>query len=538
MIQDPPELTAMRLALGQQLASLREARGKVQQQIARRTGYSRSSVAKAEAGSQLMSPEFWQKTDELLEAKSDLLASYERVRRVKLEHEANAREAELAKAYAEAQAQAEALRATAIPSEAHGNGSLPTGQELLPALVSAVGAELAASLAGPLLFLALLSTPSAQAVPVAWRGQLKEPLGTFLREWANTVERREHLRLLGQLATAIAASPFLSMDSDEQERLSKVVAVPSRVDEQSIAHIEAVLSDCKRQEDAFGPYSVLHTVIAQREFVDSLLDECSDELRPRLLSLYSSMSTSIGAYCFNLDDVASAMHYCEQAREAAQEARNTELAIHALCTMSFFASWQGKAHAAIDLSAAAQNLCPRTDDHLLQARTAAEFGMAYAADGQYKECMSEFDQAYATLAAPASQRSPESPVYWLHEGLIASHHSDCLIRLGKPKEAIFAAERGLRLFDSSFTSGLAYCTLRLGTARLLSGEVEEAARLTSEGALLATKHRSARLISELRAARGRLQPWHNTTAVKELDERLWRWGLVVGGCRRVVTSEV
>jgi len=98
------------------------------------------------------------------------------------------------------------LRATALPSETHsGNGALPTGQELLPALVAAVGAELAGSLAGPLLFLALLSTPSAQAVLVAWRGHLKESLQTFLREWANTVERREHLRLLGQVATAIAA---------------------------------------------------------------------------------------------------------------------------------------------------------------------------------------------------------------------------------------------------------------------------------------------------------------------------------------------
>src|SRR5262249_17748376 len=88
MIQEPPKLTAMRLALGQQLAALREARGKVQQQIARRTGYSRSSVAKAEAGRQLMSPEFWQSTDELLEAKGELLASYERVLRAKQEHEA------------------------------------------------------------------------------------------------------------------------------------------------------------------------------------------------------------------------------------------------------------------------------------------------------------------------------------------------------------------------------------------------------------------------------------------------------------------
>ncbi|MCA1705766.1 MAG: hypothetical protein LC808_21880, partial [Actinobacteria bacterium] len=301
-------------------------------------------------------------------------------------------------------------------------------------------------------------------------------------------------------------------------------AVPSRVDAQTIDHIETILQGCKRQEDSFGPHAVLHTVIAQREWVDSLLDECPGELRPRLLSVYSSMSSSIGGYLFNLDDAVSGMHYKDQARKAAQEARNTEWAIYALCTMSYYASWQGKAHAGIDFAAAARSLATKTDDQLLRACIAVEFGMAYAVDGQHKECMSEFDRALDSLALPAGQRSPESPVYWFHEGLVASHQSDCLIRLGKPVEAIAAAERGLQLFDSSFVSDMAFCALRLGTARLLSGEVEEAARVIGEGALLATRIRSARLTGEVRAARGRLQPWQNTAAVRELDERLRGWG--------------
>ena len=399
---------------------------------------------------------------------------------------------------------------------------MPTGQEVLAGLVSAVGAELAGSLAGPLLHVVFLSNAN-QALSVEWRAQLREQLKIFLREWANTVERREHLRLLGWMA----ASPILGLNTDEQERLSKVIAVPSRVDEQSIDHIETILQDCKRQEDTFGPYAVLYTVIAQREWVDSLLDEYPDELRPRLLSVYSSMSTSIGSYLFDLDDVAGAMHYCEQARAAAQEARNTELAIYTLCTMSFFASWQGKAHAAIDLVAAAQSLSTKTDDPLLRACAATECGMAYAVDGQYKEAMTAFDQASAGLALPAAQRSPESPVYWLHEGLVASHQSDCLIRLGRPVKAIATAERGLQLLDSSFVRNLAFCNLSLGAGRLLSGEVEEAVRVIGKGALLATKHRSARLTREVRAVRGRLQPWHSMPAVKELDERLWGMGFSV-----------
>ncbi|MGH9215816.1 MAG: helix-turn-helix domain-containing protein, partial [Acidimicrobiales bacterium] len=111
MIQEPPELVAMRLALGQQLAALREAVGIIQPQIARRTGYSRSSIAKAEAGRQLLTREFWQTADELLKADGALLASYEQVLAAKQAHEARRRETELAKAYAEAQARAQEVRA-------------------------------------------------------------------------------------------------------------------------------------------------------------------------------------------------------------------------------------------------------------------------------------------------------------------------------------------------------------------------------------------------------------------------------------------
>jgi hypothetical protein len=195
--------------------------------------------------------------------------------------------------------------------------------------------------------------------------------------------------------------------------------------------------------------------------------------------------------------------------------------------MSHFASQQGKAHAAIDFAAAAQNHGSKTDDHLLQACTAVEFAIAYAVAGQHKESMSKFEPALTVLTLPPGQRSPESLVYWFHEGLVLSHQSDCFLRQSKPVEAAAAAERGLQLFDTSFVSDLANCTLRLGTARLLSGEIEEAARVIGEGAILATKHRSARLTSEVRAARGRMGPWSDTAAVKELDERLQ--GLGMGG---------
>lgn len=149
---------------------------------------------------------------------------------------------------------------------------------------------------------------------------------------------------------------------------------------------------------------------------------------------------------------------------------------------------------------------------------------AYAIDGQYKACMVELERAQDNLLS-TGQVSVESPLYFYNEGYLTSHRSECLLRLGKPQEAAVSASAGLILYDTSFVDGYAVCMLHLGNARLQAGEVEEAARAIGEGALLAAKTRSARLTNEIQGCRRRLQPWHNTAAVKELDERLIGWGM-------------
>jgi transcriptional regulator with XRE-family HTH domain len=95
-----PELAGLQRALGRQLAASRKAAEIGQQQVAHKTGYSRSSVAHAEAGRQLLTRDFWKTADELVRAKGALLAGYEQVQALKQEQERRSREAELAGAFA------------------------------------------------------------------------------------------------------------------------------------------------------------------------------------------------------------------------------------------------------------------------------------------------------------------------------------------------------------------------------------------------------------------------------------------------------
>ena len=115
MIQEPPELVAMRLALASSwLAGVKP----------QASSSSRLAAGPATAVPRLPRPkraasctrEFWTTADGLLQADGALLASYEQVRAGKEECEARSREAALAKAYAEAKAHAQALQATTTPA--------------------------------------------------------------------------------------------------------------------------------------------------------------------------------------------------------------------------------------------------------------------------------------------------------------------------------------------------------------------------------------------------------------------------------------
>ncbi len=347
----------------------------------------------------------------------------------------------------------------------------------------------------------------------------------LLREWVGMMNRRGVLQLPWWAATIVAALSVLSgLNADEQQRLARAVASPSRVDAQVIDNIETMLQHCKRREDALGPRAVLGTVLAEQGLVESLLTECPDALRPRLLSVSSDMSTSIGWYYFDLDDLESAMRHWDQARAAAQEAKNVEFSIYALGNMSYAASWHGKGHTAIDVAAAAQSLVSKTGDPLMRVCVATEAARACAIDGQHTACMIEYEKAQDALAS-AGQVSTESPAYWYHEGWLFGEKSDCLLQLGKPREAAAAARQALDLYDKSYVGSVATCTLRLGNACLQSDEVDETARVVGDAVSSVVQIRSTRLVKELHGTRARMQPWQDTRAVKELDDRLAAYGL-------------
>lgn len=87
----------LRLALGRQLATWRDAAGETQRSLAAQLPFSRSTVANVETGRQQAPREFWQFCDDLLGAGGDLVAAYDHLAAV-IERQAHA---ELQQAHAQ-----------------------------------------------------------------------------------------------------------------------------------------------------------------------------------------------------------------------------------------------------------------------------------------------------------------------------------------------------------------------------------------------------------------------------------------------------
>lgn len=105
MARQPEHLTEQQRTLGRYLAALREAAGLHQTDIARAVPCHRTTVAHAEAGSQLPDATFWETADRVVGAKGDLIASYDQFIQAKSAHLAQ----QQATRRAQAQATAEQL---------------------------------------------------------------------------------------------------------------------------------------------------------------------------------------------------------------------------------------------------------------------------------------------------------------------------------------------------------------------------------------------------------------------------------------------
>ncbi|MGH3912035.1 MAG: hypothetical protein ACRDTC_01285 [Pseudonocardiaceae bacterium] len=298
------------------------------------------------------------------------------------------------------------------------------------------------------------------------RARAYHQLAQLLRHWAHTMDRRNTLRFLYRVA--IAASAAATLDGDGYERVASVLSGSNQVDIQIIRNFEAILQNCKQQDDVLGPRGVLDTALIQLDLLHSLRPDCPVEIQPQLLSTLSNASNTAGWLFFNLNDVTSAAGHYEDARVLAHEAGNIELSADALGYMSCLAVSQGKPFIGIDHAVAAQHYAGRSDDMRLRALCADDAARAYAADGQRDACLVALDTAAAALGRIGDQ----TPGYIRYiEEVHLSKGAECHLKLGDAPQAIGYGQQALATLGSGIPpecgadvcrSGTGICAVRRG----------------------------------------------------------------------------
>ncbi|MFF5291901.1 hypothetical protein [Paractinoplanes globisporus] len=351
-----------------------------------------------------------------------------------------------------------------------------------------------------------------------------------LIDWARKMNRRDVLYWLSSAAAAAAAAPVLEgLDLDAADRVTQAIANPHRVDDDTIAHIEAVLWRCMRQDDTLGPQAALDTTLAQIRLVLTLMPGAEGRAKDRLLSLYANLSRFAGWLSFDLGNYEAAADHYETARTAAHRAHDTELGAFVLCNLSHLATWRGQPRTGIDHALAAIGWATQTDDDGLKAYAWDVAARAYALDQQEKSALNAIEQASNSLTHPQAGMPPDqSHVYFYSRGQLASTKAACHLYLGQDDRGVSEAEKALTAIDSSFVRNLALTSLYLGTCLTRSPrpDVDRAAKTIGDAARLAAHNRSPRLTQRLRQGWTELAPWRQHSAVAHLGEKLVDYGIM------------
>lgn len=491
---DQAKVEALRRSLGAQLATYRTAAGISQPQLGRALGRTRSMISKIEHGTRALPATVWRIVDDLCRAEGVLVAEHSVLAQAERDYRERRRTHRR-----HAQVQQTGARTPALPAPVSPAVLLRNSDEAWPQTT--------------------LVTISGGC------GKLAQELMQVVTRLVRALGRRDAIQLAGSV---LAAAGLSGLDAEEYTRLAQAVDSPRRVDAQVVQNLAAMLAHSKRLEDKLGPCQVLDTVVAQHRLVHRLLNKggCPDQLRRPLSLVDSNIASAIGGYLVNMGHSDEGRDYFEHARKAAHDARNTVYAAYAAANISFAAFERADTPAALDSAAAARSLAARTNDIHLKSLAEKMAANAYALDGQYGPSMAAYDRAHDFLAN-ANRNTSDSPAYWVHHGSIDSQRSRLLSRLGKPQEALDAANTALAQYDSTYVGRYTLCQVRLGHALVLSQDITEATRVLGDAATQAYLY--PRLTAELHTARALMQPWENTHAVTALDAQLHACGLLPAG---------
>lgn len=352
----------------------------------------------------------------------------------------------------------------------------------------------------------LLSSMSA----VAKISSLMEP-----PDGGNSLSRRSALLNLSSLFAVAAAAPLAG---------DKVLPTPAgRVDSAMVDNTGLIVGGLRQQNAALGPSATVQTGLAMRAMMESVVKDAPAGLTGQAWVVYGDLAHLLGWMMFNMGQDEAARFYYDDARKAAYQADDYELAANILAAQAHLSMSAGDHQNAIDHAQAAEEAAKRSPSRRAKAYSADMTARVYASAGQGARSLAALERERKQMqridwAEPAAERwGFYGPAfYWARE-------SECHLLLGHPVEAADAGALAQQRFNPAYLHNNAMALARRAQAQVQFGDIAAACQALAESARMATLAGSVRLTTEMDRAREQLTPYENETIVQALDVRMNRY---------------
>jgi tetratricopeptide (TPR) repeat protein len=245
---------------------------------------------------------------------------------------------------------------------------------------------------------------------------------------------------LDALVNAGGALAALVLDPDEEARVARSAAQPSRLDAGTVDALAGVLAAYRRLDDAVKPESVIPATMEQTREVTRMLKGARGPHRDSLADVASEWVQFAGWMLAQVRKDDEAVRLLNDALELADEIGNGTLAAQALNFKGYIARQQNRPQGIARWFAAAANTpgahpAQRIGDYLQAAGGLAEMGERDAALRMVEDAERLTDKAAAL--------PPPDTAYWLTPNFNRLNMGICVLSLGRYSEAADHLRTGL-----------------------------------------------------------------------------------------------
>ena len=331
-------------------------------------------------------------------------------------------------------------------------------------------------------------------------------------EDGNSLSRRAALLNLSSVLAVAAAAPLVTGKAAPEAL--------ERVDPAMIKNTGLIVGGLRQQNAALGPSSTLQTGLAMRAMMESVVKDAPGGLTERAWVVYGDLAQLLGWMMFNLGQDEAARFYYEDARKAAYQADDYELAANVLAAQAHLSMTAGDHQAAVDHAQAAEEAAKRSSSRHARAYAADMAARTYAAAGQGARSLAALERERRNMqridwSEPAAERwgffGPA--FYWARE-------SECHLLLGHPVEAADAGREAQQRFNPAYLHNNAMTLARKAEALSLYGDYPSACKALAEASRMGILAGSPRLTKQMRAARDSLAEYESEPIVQALDARM------------------